>query len=96
MTDASIVHDKNGNLVALNGKDAVSLMRVQTIIQGIKMDIETNGRMQLTRGMTVGKLLKMATEYTGVTYKRTEKAKAIDQLTCWFHLMKSTIPTEER
>lgn len=95
MTDNSEIHyNKDGSLRALVGKDAVSLMRVQTIITGIRMNIQTKGKMVLTRGATITHLLKLAGEYTGQTYKRSEKQKALDDLNVWFNNMKSALPTK--
>lgn len=97
MTDESkIVYNKDGSLSALVGADAVSLMRVRTIMSGIEMNIKTNGQMILTRGATITKLLTMATEYTGQKYKRTEKERALKDLKVWFETMKSALPTETK
>lgn len=96
MNDDKIVYNKDGSLSALHGKDAVSLMRVATIICCLKMAIATNGRMILTRGATPTRLLQMATEYTGQKYKRTEKERAIQDLKVWMETMKSALPTEVR
>lgn len=89
--ESKIVYRKNGELSALVGKDAVQLMRVRTIISGLKM--AAHG-MVLTRGATATKLLKMATEYTGQTYKRTERERAIEDLETWFKTMRDALPQE--
>lgn len=91
-----IVYNKDGSLAALHGKDAVHLMRVQTIISGIRMNIATNGRMQLTRGAGITKLLALAGQYTGKTYKRTQRQEAMDDLKVWFDTMKAALPHEVR
>lgn len=96
MSEPMITYNKDGSLSSLTGREAVELMRVQTIITGIKMNIRTGGKMQLTRGATITKLLKMAGDYTGKTYKRSEKQQAMDDLNVWFNNMKSTIPTQTR
>ena len=95
MTD-EIVYNKDGSLAALNGKDAIQLMRVQTIMSGIRLNIATNNKMQLTRGATITRLLSMASEYTGKKYKRTQKQEALDDLNVWFQTMKSALPTREK
>ena len=94
--ESKIIYRPDGSLSTLVGKDAVELMRVQTIIQGIKMHVRTNGRMQITRGFGIMKLLGMATQYTGQKYKRTEAEKAMADLNVWFQTMKSALPTETR
>jgi hypothetical protein len=95
--EPKITYRADGSLQSLEGRDAVQLMRVQTIITGIRMNIQTNGQMVLTRGATITRLLTMATEYTGQKYssrKLADKERAITDLTVWFNNMKSTIPTE--
>lgn len=99
MNSPKITYNKDGSLLALDGREAVELMRVQTIIMGIKMNISTNGAMVLTRGATITKLLTMASSYTGSKYsarKQADKERAIADLQVWFNNMKSTIPTETR
>lgn len=77
--------------VSFSGKEAVEVCRVATLISAIKLSGKTG--MVITRGFTLTKGLKMATTYTKVQYKRTEWQKAVDDLTAWMELMKSTIPT---
>lgn len=96
MSDSEIIYNKDGSLSALVGRDAVSLMRVQTIITGIRMNINTGGKMQLTRGATITHLLKLAGEYTGKTYKRSQKQQAMDDLNVWFQTMKAALPQSTR
>lgn len=92
--DSFIKVRKNGELSIAVGSDAMRVMQVSTIIQGLKMDIATGGHMILTRGATPTKLLQMATEYTGKKYKRTQKQQAIDDLEEWRNLMLSALPIE--
>lgn len=96
MSDSEIIYNKDGSLSALIGHDAVSLMRVQTVITGIRMNIQTGGKMQLTRGATITKLLAIAGEYTGKKYKRSEKQQAMDDLKVWFETMKAALPQSTR
>jgi hypothetical protein len=93
MDNEGIHYRPNGELSALVGRDATQLMRVNTILRGIDMYIATGGKMILTRGATITKLLAMATEYTGQKYKRTEAKRARDDLNVWFYTMKSALPT---
>lgn len=92
MSEPEIQYNKDGSLRALIGREAVDLMRVQTIISGIRMNIATGGKLMLTRGATITRLLQLAGEYTGKSYKRSEKQEAMDDLRVWFNNMKSTIP----
>lgn len=99
MNEPLITYRPDGSLSSLSGFDAMSLMRVQTIISGIAMNLATNGKMQVTRSATIGALLTMATEYTGKKYSSRndgDKQCAMIDLQLWFELMKSTIPTETK
>jgi hypothetical protein len=96
MNQPHITYRKDGSLAALDGREAVELMRVATIISGIKMNIKTGGKMQLTRSAIIGSLLKMAEPYTGQKYssrKTADKQKAVSDLEVWLANMKSTIPS---
>ena len=98
MDDSEIVYDKNGRLCALNGKDAVSLMTIQTIIMGINAHVQTNGRMRITRGATISFLLKSASKYTGKTYrvrKSEDHLQAVKDLKAYFDEMKAALPQRE-
>ena len=77
----------DGSLSSLDGKEAVNLMRIRTIMSGLKMNIETGGKMILTRGATPRRLLDMASPITGIKhYKNTlaGKTQAIEDLTAAF------------
>jgi len=73
---------------AFVGSDAVSLFRVTTLRSGIRM----HGKFGMipTRGMTITKMLALATQITGKPYKGKAKHDAaiadltahIDALTC--------------
>lgn len=96
MSEAEIIYNKDGSLSALVGRDAIELMRVQTIISGIRMNIQSGGKMQLTRGANITRLLQLAGQYTGKTYKRSQKQQAMDDLQKWFAEMKAALPQTTR
>lgn len=100
MTDEpKIIYNPDGSLSTLVGREAVDLMRLQTVISGIRMNIQTGGKMQLTRSATISNLIKIAETYTKKKYnfrKAADKQQAMDDLTDYFNLLKSTIPTETR
>jgi hypothetical protein len=75
MTDTITLH-KNGGM-SFKGPEAVDIYRIKSLKMAIKM---AEGGMMLTRGMSKTRCLKMATEYTGIKYKRTEAAKAMEHL----------------
>jgi hypothetical protein len=96
MTQPLITYNKDGSLSSLSGREAVDLMRIQSCIMGIRLHIESEGRIQITRGMGIMKLLKIAESYTKKSYKRTQGDAAITDLSHYFQLLKSTIPTETK
>jgi hypothetical protein len=89
--DSSITHDNGGTMFA--GNDAVHLYRAAVVRSSLGL---LQKGIQPTRGMTMTKVLKLVTYYTGKTYKRTESNKAIDDLTVWIETMKSAIPVENK
>jgi hypothetical protein len=77
---------------SLVGPDATNLYRAITCKQGLKMHVQTGGRMRLTRGASPTLLLQIAGEYTGKKYKRTEHAQAATDLELWIETMKAALP----
>jgi hypothetical protein len=63
----TITSHANGGF-SLSGRDAVEVYRAATIRSGLQMYVSTG--MLLTRGMTITKLMALASEYTGKKYKR--------------------------
>lgn len=53
-------------------------LRLKTALMGLKMLIDTNGRMMITRGATAKKMMLIIGEYTGKTYKRNQQSIALD------------------
>lgn len=49
------------------------MMRLATVIAGLRLHIKTGGKMRLTRTATPKLLLSVATEFTGNAYKNTPK-----------------------
>lgn len=72
--------NKGARLQSVSGRDAMDAMRIRTLMISIKMLVDTNGKLQPTRGFTLTKGLAMATEYTGNKYKRTEGIRAQEEL----------------
>lgn len=88
MTQSSIHIGRNGAM-SFNGYDATNLYRANVIRQGIKLHMATG--MILTRGATITKLFGMASEYTGIKYKRGQHEKAIADMTAWIDAAKASI-----
>jgi hypothetical protein len=72
------------------GHDATHLFRATMLRSGIKMYAACG--MIPTRGVTISKMLAMASEYTGRKYKRGEYAAAQADLTQWIEAMKAALP----
>lgn len=82
-----------GEVTSYVGTDATSLYRVNMIKVSIKLWMKTG--MMPTRGVTITKLLKMAEQYTGRKYKKSEAAYAVEDLHNWVTCMVSALPIEE-
>ena len=94
MTESSIGYNDKGEAVSFTGPDAVNLYRCATLWSSIKL---LQAGIQPTRGFTMAKALKMATEYTGKAYnKRTQSEQARTDLKVWMDAMKAALPTETR
>lgn len=74
----AITLDKDGNPVSFTGESGVDVFRISTLKNGITGYIKFG--MIPTRGVTISRMLKMAGEYTGKTYKRGEGEKAVADL----------------
>lgn len=89
--DSYISVTKGGTAFA--GPDAVRLYKAIYLANCIAL----HGRcgMQPTRGVTITKMFKLATEFTGKTYKRGQHAQAIADLRTWIAAMQAALPIEE-
>lgn len=94
MSDSFIRYSKSrGEATSYVGRDATQLYRVNMIKISIKLWMKTG--MMPTRGVTITKLLKMAEQYTGRKYKKSEAAYAVEDLHNWVTTMVSALPIEE-
>ena len=94
MSDSFIRYSKGRKeAVSYVGTDATTLYRVNMIKVSIKLWMKTG--MMPTRGVTITKLLKMAEQYTGRKYKKSEAAYAVEDLHNWVTTMISALPIEE-
>jgi hypothetical protein len=60
-------------MIVLSTPAQIDAMRMFSCLLAIKMHIESNGTMRLTRMATPATLRAIASEYTGVTYPRSKK-----------------------
>lgn len=75
------------------GPDSIALYRAITLRGALKLYAQSG--ILMTRGMTVTKMLKAATHYTGKDYGRgnvTKAQAAAKELTVWIETMRSAIP----
>ena len=72
------------------GPDATNLVRARVLKSGLIM--WTKYKMIPTRGITITRMLTIATEYTGKSYKRTEANRAVDELQSWIAAMECSMP----
>lgn len=54
--------------------------RLVALKQALKIHVMTQGRMKLTRTATPTRMLEMASEYTGKSYRRGEQAQALTDI----------------
>lgn len=60
---------------------ATRLYSAMAVRKSIQLYVRTG--IIMTRGMTIGKLLKSASNFTGRKYSSSKKTEAIDDLTAW-------------
>ena len=87
-----LVANKEGVVTSYIGPDATHLFRVKMLRHALKGWLKF--KMLPTRGVNMTKMLKMAEEYTGNKYKRTEVQYAIEDLDVWISTMVAAMPVE--
>jgi hypothetical protein len=84
----------NKSFTAYVGEDAVNLFRAIALKASLKMYADCG--MLPNRNITPTMLLKMATGYTGHTYKGANKyLEAAEGVRIWIETMKAAMPVEE-
>lgn len=92
MTDNNQISIMEGGTM-FTGPDSIALYRAVALRGALKLYAKTG--MLVTRGMTVTKMLKAATAYTGKDYGRgnVNKAQAAAaDMTVWIETMRSALP----
>lgn len=93
MNQSEIIHHKGGT--TLVGPDAVNLFRAATLKSALNLYARTG--MLMTRGATPTRLLQMAKEYTGKTYKGADKyTAAAADVGVWIDTMKAALPVTDQ
>lgn len=88
MNSEVIVH-KSGS-VTYAGPDATNFFRAKMLSLSIRMYSET--KVIPTRGVTITRMLKMATGYTGKSYRRGQYDLAVEDLRIWIETMRAALP----
>ena len=91
--DSFISYDEQGRATSFVGTDAVKLYQAAVLVQAIKM---AGQGIVATRGFTLNKGLKMASQITGRAYYRTDADLAIRDLKVWIAEMRDALPQVQR
>jgi len=92
MSDDSHIHVSPGGGMTFAGPDAVKLFTAITLRGSIKLYIKA--KIIPTRGVTITRMLEVASSYTGKPYKRGQAQQAADDLKVWADTMKLGLRVE--
>lgn len=73
--------------------DGITLYQASQLRSFLKLYAKTG--MIPTRGVTITKMLKMASTFTGKTYKRGDAMKAHEDMHQWVEAAKASMPIED-
>lgn len=90
--DSEVVIHKGGG-VTFAGKDAVHLFRAISIKSALNLYAKTG--MKANTAYTPTAMMRVATEYTGKTYKRGQCALAAADMQVWIDTMKAAMPVTD-
>ena len=76
------------------GRDGVELFRVKTLKSSISLWLKCG--LIPTRGVTITKMLKLATHYTGQKYTTKKAQQAVEDLQAWIDTMSSALPIDDQ
>lgn len=88
MTDNSAITLSNGATTYTG--DAIPLFQAVTLKGALKLYAKCG--MIPTRGMTITKMLKLASSITGKPYKRGDAMKAHDDMSTWIDAARTAMP----
>ena len=92
MQQSEIIHHKSGG-TTFSGPDAVNLVRAVYLRSHLRLYAKTG--ITPTRTVTGPGMLKIATEYTGKTYKRGQYIMAAEDLDVWISTMQAALPVSQ-
>ena len=93
MVEESYVSHRDGVATTYVGPDATNLFRAKALRIGLKGWVKF--KMIPTRGVTITKMLKMVTEYTGKKYTPKQAEQAMSDLSIWIDTMVTAMPFVE-
>lgn len=91
MTNSSITVHKSGG-VTYDGPDATNLYRARSLASALKLYAD-HGLIP-TRGVTITKMLQLATGYSGKVYKRGQALQAHTDVKAWADAMLAALPVK--
>jgi uncharacterized metal-binding protein len=86
----SVITFSSGGSVSFVGEDATNLYRVTLLKTGLNLYKKSG--IILTRGLTITRMMQMASDVTKKKYKRTQIDMAIQDLQEWCEAMKCAMP----
>lgn len=89
MTESYIETGSRG-VTSFVGPDATHLFQAVTLRSSLRLYAKIG--MFPTRGVTITRMLALATQFTGKTYKRGQAEKAAADVSVWIEAMKCAIP----
>jgi hypothetical protein len=92
MNDSNITVSRGS--IGFNGEDAVKLYQATLLVSSLKM--WAKHKMIPTRGVTITKMLKLATTFTGIPYRRCDADRAAADVQIWADNMKLALPVIRR
>lgn len=90
MSESFIQTNAAGNATGFVGPDAIELFRAVTLKGAIQLYAQC--RIIPTRGMTISKMLKLASRFSGKSYGRGQYDAAVADLDVWIATMKAALP----
>lgn len=89
--ESYIQHSEGGTVFA--GPDATRLVQAATLASALRLYANTG--IIPTRGVNITRMLTLASQYTGKTYKRGSARTAAADVRLWVEAMKTALPVRD-
>lgn len=93
MSDNSYIGVTNGKCTSFTGPDATNYFRAEMLANCLRLYAKSG--IQPTRSVGPTQMLRMATGYTGIKYKRGQYESAAVDVKKWADEMKAALPKVE-